>query len=104
MEISPQHLLSLLTKGIDETEIIARLAKYYPKIFVHLIMMDELEEKCQEAFSSGDSLGGKKVAAIKTYRTLTGTDLRTAKEAIEEWINSGVLVPANDHGDYHADE
>lgn len=81
--------LNILIKGDwDKDALIEKLAVKHPDIFMSLMHDDDLVYQVQLAYYS-DKDRPNKVSAIKTYRTLTGTSLKDAKEAVERMIENG---------------
>ena len=90
IRISLSDLDALLKGNFDKDAMIFNLAKRYPDVFEKLINFDELEDEIEKAYK-GASNDTNKVAAIKKYRELTGTGLKEAKDAVEYWLQHGVL-------------
>lgn len=94
LQITPELLLSIIKGGIDKDEIIAKLVERHPDIFLRLVHDDEdLLYQIQLSYCPPDGDGMlRKVSAIKRYRQLTGTDLRTAKAEVDKMISDGELT------------
>ncbi|MBT8355150.1 MAG: ribosomal protein L7/L12 [Desulfofustis sp.] len=91
MQITQEALVQLAMNGVDKDEIIEKLIMRHPQIFMSLLMADDLIYQIQKVYSSVDKRGTNKVAAIKEYRSLTGTGLKEAKDAVEKMIDTKAI-------------
>lgn len=90
LNISEEVLVALVTHDINHKDIVTKLATYHPSIFMSLLHLDDLTYQVQRVYSTNK---GKKnvIAAIKKYRELTGTDLKTSKLAVEQMSATGAI-------------
>ena len=92
LSISTEVFQALLSKNIDKDQIIMTIATYNPEVLLSALHMDDLTYHVQLAYQSSELGRNDKVAAIKKYRSLTGTNLREAKEAVELMIENKEIV------------
>ncbi len=95
LTISQEALTVLLNGELDKDELIGRLLQFHPDIFVKLMHIEDLPYQVQLAYydpNDPDARPNNKVRAIKKYRELTGTDLKTAKKNVEDMLSAGLVT------------
>lgn len=97
LQISQDALLVLVKNDFDKDQLITRLIQYCPDVFLKMLHDDDLIFQIQMAYSQprspgSDFKGPNKVAAIKEYRRLTGTDLKDAKHAVEAMMETNQIT------------
>lgn len=86
LNVTEDVLSALVSNQLDHTDIVKKLAVYHPEVLLQILHLDDLTYMVQKAYNKDGK--ANKVAAIKKYRELAGTDLRDAKRAVEKMIDS----------------
>lgn len=89
LNISEEVLAVLVDNNLDHKDVVKKLALHHPDILMRILHVDDLTYAVQAAYNKDFSKKGNKVAAIKKYRELAGTDLKSAKIAVEQLMHKG---------------
>ena len=93
ISMSEELFIQLVSNEIDRDALLAEIVRKHPDIVSQCFGIDTLVHKLQRVYEENPNSG--KIAAIKLHRAETGLSLKESKDAVEEWLATGILKRTN---------